>query len=42
METYGEMNLEIDEKFYNRIKKGDTYNQIWWIGSLGMMYWKFK
>ena len=40
METYGEMNLKVNEKIYKRTKKGDTYDQIWWRGSLGMMYWK--
>ena len=42
METYGKMNLRINEKSYNHIKKGTIFNQTWWRGSLGMMYWKFK
>jgi len=42
METYGEMNLKMSEKSYNRIKKDSIYNETWWRGSLGMMYWKDK
>jgi len=42
METYGEINLKMSEKSYNRTKEGDAYNETWWRGSLGMMYWRDK
>ena len=42
MVEYGKMNIEISEKSYGKIKKGSTFQQTWWRGSLGVIYWRNK